>query len=239
MLRLRKGRARNGVIASAVFIGALHPPSASAETIQSALVKAYQNNPQLNAQRAAVRAIDETVPQALSGYRPRLAVTGTLGEQFSSAITRSPGPTPPGSTQPTPVYSSASGTVTPWSVGAAATQTLYNGFQTANRTRAAESQVSSGREGLRVLEQTILLNGATAYMDVLRDAANLEDRKSTRLNSSHRCISYAVFCLKKKKIIIHIRLIHTQKTHYHKQLYNAIVIFIISVNQDLDIIHFK
>src|SRR5437764_10652676 len=26
----------------------------------------------------------------------------------------------------------------------------------------------------------------------------LEDRKSTRLNSSHRCISYAVFCLKKK-----------------------------------------
>src|SRR5437762_7698397 len=29
--------------------------------------------------------------------------------------------------------------------------------------------------------------------------AVLEDRKSTRLNSSHRCISYAVFCLKKKK----------------------------------------
>src|SRR5437764_11458032 len=30
-------------------------------------------------------------------------------------------------------------------------------------------------------------------------SADLEDRKSTRLNSSHRCISYAVFCLKKKK----------------------------------------
>src|SRR5437762_4720808 len=27
-----------------------------------------------------------------------------------------------------------------------------------------------------------------------------EDRKSTRLNSSHRCISYAVFCLKKKNV---------------------------------------
>ena len=27
------------------------------------------------------------------------------------------------------------------------------------------------------------------------------DRKSTRLNSSHRCISYAVFCLKKKKVM--------------------------------------
>src|SRR5437764_5844734 len=29
--------------------------------------------------------------------------------------------------------------------------------------------------------------------------AQAADRKSTRLNSSHRCISYAVFCLKKKK----------------------------------------
>src|SRR5207248_5687041 len=32
-------------------------------------------------------------------------------------------------------------------------------------------------------------------------AARIEDRKSTRLNSSHRTISYAVFCLKKKKPI--------------------------------------
>src|SRR5437763_11238710 len=31
--------------------------------------------------------------------------------------------------------------------------------------------------------------------------APLRDRKSTRLNSSHRCISYAVFCLKKKSTI--------------------------------------
>src|SRR5437762_10775838 len=33
---------------------------------------------------------------------------------------------------------------------------------------------------------------------VTHDRYFLEDRKSTRLNSSHRCISYAVFCLKKK-----------------------------------------
>src|SRR5437763_13241241 len=33
-----------------------------------------------------------------------------------------------------------------------------------------------------------------------RRRGRLPDRKSTRLNSSHRCISYAVFCLKKKKI---------------------------------------
>src|SRR5437762_14338428 len=35
--------------------------------------------------------------------------------------------------------------------------------------------------------------------DRIRFQITVKDRKSTRLNSSHRCISYAVFCLKKKK----------------------------------------
>src|SRR5437879_6943954 len=35
--------------------------------------------------------------------------------------------------------------------------------------------------------------------DFWRERLGVRDRKSTRLNSSHRCISYAVFCLKKKK----------------------------------------
>src|SRR5689334_11018859 len=47
-----------------------------ADTLEVALTQAYQNNPSLNAQRAALRATDEGVPIALSGYRPR--VTGTL-----------------------------------------------------------------------------------------------------------------------------------------------------------------
>jgi outer membrane protein len=55
-----------------------------------------------------------------------------------------------------------------------ATQTLYNGNQTANRTRQAEGQVSAGRETLRLTEQTILLNAATAYMNLLRDSAILD-----------------------------------------------------------------
>ena len=70
------------------------------------------------------------------------------------------------------------GTNAPRSIGATVTQTLFNGQQTANRTRAAESQVSSAREGLRVLEQTVLLSGATIYMDYLRDAAIVEVQRS-------------------------------------------------------------
>ena len=59
-------------------------------------------------------------------------------------------------------------------VGATATQTLYNGFQTANRTRQAESQVMGARETLRVTEQQVLLDAATSYMNLLRDQAILE-----------------------------------------------------------------
>ena len=62
-----------GVAAFATF-GMLN--SVSAQTLESALVLSYQNNPSLNAQRAALRAIDENVPIALSGYRPK--ITGTL-----------------------------------------------------------------------------------------------------------------------------------------------------------------
>jgi outer membrane protein len=39
-------------------------PPALADTIEAALIRAYQNNPQLNAQRAQVRSTDENVPQA-------------------------------------------------------------------------------------------------------------------------------------------------------------------------------
>src|SRR2546421_5755622 len=44
----------------------------------------------------------------------------------------------------------------------------------------------------------VLIGGTIAFHHYLRDDW-LEDRKSTRLNSSHDQISYAVFCLKKKK----------------------------------------
>src|SRR6202012_3341931 len=58
------------------------------------------------------------------------------------------------------------------------THTRYNGNQTANRTRSAEGQVFGAREGLRLLEQSVLLAAATVYMDYLRDAAVLEVQRS-------------------------------------------------------------
>ncbi len=156
-----------GVAVAAVLLGLTGAPPVLAETIQGALVRAYQDNPQLNAQRAQVRATDENVPQALSGYRPRIAVTASGGYQYSDVSTG----LGVGTTQ-------VHGTQVPRAVGITATQTLYNGQQTANRTRAAESQVSAAREGLRVLEQTVLLSASTVYMDYLRDSAIVEVQRS-------------------------------------------------------------
>ena len=148
---------------------------ARGETLESALMRTYQNNPTLNSQRAAVRATDEGVPQALSGYRPKISITASGGEQSLSSNSQVvSGTTPPGSPA---TYFSQSGYNATYGAGIAATQTIFNGFQTANRSRQAESQVSAAREALRTAEQTVLLNAVTAYMNLLRDHAILELQK--------------------------------------------------------------
>ena len=161
-------------IVAAVFACAGNPLEVSAETLESALVHAYQNNPQLSAQRALVRATDESVPQALSGYRPRVTATANIAAQTNTIVTRSQ-PTNP----PTPTVDTfQSGGSTPRGFGATLTQNLFNGFQTANRTRQAESQVRAARETLRTTEQTVLLSAVTAYMNLLRDTAILDLQRS-------------------------------------------------------------
>jgi len=161
-----------GAAAALLLMACVGSAPALADTIEAALVRAYQNNPQLNAQRAQVRATDENVPQALSGYRPRVSVTGSAGYQYTDTNTTA------GGSPNVLVHTEIHGTNAPRSVGATISQTLFNGQQTANRTRAAESQVSGSREALRVLEQSVLLSAATVYMDYLRDSAIVEVQHS-------------------------------------------------------------
>src|SRR6266404_5530385 len=154
-----------GAAAAVLLMAHVGLTPALADTIEAALVRAYQNNPQLNSQRAQVRSIDENVPQALSGYRPRVAVTASAGYQYTDTNTTAGG-------SPTAIVrTEIHGANAPRSAGLTVSQTLFNGQQTANRTRAAESQVSGSREALRVLEQSVLLSAATIYMDYLRDSA--------------------------------------------------------------------
>src|SRR3954447_14356881 len=75
-----------GAAAAVLLLACAGPVPALADTIEAALVRAYQGNPQLNAQRALVRSTDETVPQALSGYRPKVNVTASAGYQYTDTL---------------------------------------------------------------------------------------------------------------------------------------------------------
>src|SRR5580693_9907292 len=127
-----------GAAAAVLLMAFAGPAPALADTIEAALVRAYQSNPQLNAQRAQVRSIDENVPQALAGYRPQVAVTASVGYQYTDTFGISPF-----------AGGEIHGTDPPRSAGATVTETLFNGNRTGNKTRAAESQVSGAREALR------------------------------------------------------------------------------------------
>src|ERR1700760_1728462 len=174
--RMAGVKAFSGAAAAVLLMAYAGPTPVLADSIEGALVRAYQNNPQLNAQRAQARVTDENVPQALSGYRPKVALTGSLGYQYTDTNSTL------GGSPNTIVRTEIHGTDPPRSVGLTVSQTLYNGNQTANKTRAAESQVSGAREALRVLEESVLLSAATIYMDYLRDAAIVEvQRSNTRV----------------------------------------------------------
>src|SRR3984893_12747757 len=129
-------------------------PSA-AETLADALVRTYQTNPQLNAERARQRGTDENVPQALAGYRPQLVAS------LSSRLQAVRNILPDNTVQ--------SATLKPWTIGLTVTQILFNGFKTANNVRVAEFQVKSGREALRNIEQGVLLDAVKTIVQVLRE----------------------------------------------------------------------
>ena len=114
---------------------------ARADTLPGALAQAYACNPVLNAQRAALRATDEGVGIALSGYRP--TIKGSIQDGWVDQVQTTK--VPSGSPLIPPVYTTNWFNYGTQQYTIAATQTLYNGFQTANRTRQAESQVSAGR----------------------------------------------------------------------------------------------
>ena len=140
------------------------PSAARAEALPEALAKAYQTNPQLNAERARQRATDENVPQALAGYRPQIVASLSAGLQSVRNLL--------------PDNTIQTANLKPWIIGVTVTQTLFNGFRTANNVRAAELQVQSGREALRNVGQGVLLDAVTAYTNVLANQSLVEAQRS-------------------------------------------------------------
>jgi len=142
---------------SSVIFGVLSAP-ACAESLQEALSRAYLFNPTLKAARAQLRATDENVARAKSGFRP--TVNGEVTRTLQNINTS---PNIPGS----------EGNFTSNNYSVTLVQPIFRGFRTINAVQGAQAGVEAGREDLRGAEQTVLLNAVTAYVNVVRDQAVL------------------------------------------------------------------
>lgn len=134
--------------------------SARSADIYEAMGAAYGNNPTLEAQRAYLRAVDENVAIAKSGYRPKLALQGNYSD---SHIHNDIAEVNDGYDQ---------------SVAAVVSQPIFNGFSTHNSVKAADKTVKAEQNTLYNVEQQILLEASTAYLNVLRDEAIVELQKN-------------------------------------------------------------
>ncbi|MEE8294642.1 MAG: TolC family outer membrane protein [Sphingomonadales bacterium] len=147
-----------GISAVALSIAFLASP-VSAETLQEALSMAYVNNPDLRAQRAALRATDEQVSQANLAVMPSL--NGFVSyDRSNRLIIESP------LNPPQKLFNRF--------LQLRIDQPLFAGFTRIFNRKQAKSLVMAGRAQLLNTEQTVFLQAATGYMDVLRDGAIYE-----------------------------------------------------------------
>ncbi len=130
------------------------PALAETETLQQALATAYQNNPQLAAARAKLRATDEQVSRALSGWRPDLSATAEDGKSRQRVSGNGVAP--------------VDQSLSPANVGVNLTQPVFSGFKTTSGVESAEASVRAERAALQDTEQKLLLDAGKAYLDVVQ-----------------------------------------------------------------------
>lgn len=149
------------------------PAPAKAETLEQALADAYIMNPVLNAERARLRAIDEQVAIAKSGLRPFVsggAETNYVNQNSNVNGASQLGFGGGGLT--------SDGVNHPRGYAFQLSQPLFEGFQNLNSVRQAKSEVQAQRENLRGVEQNVLLDATTAYVNVVRDQAVVRLREN-------------------------------------------------------------
>jgi outer membrane protein len=150
-------RFRAALLSSFVFLG--FGISASAESLNDALSAAYQSNPTLRAERANLRATDELVPQALSGWRPTITGQATADHIWTNSSL------------------GGASELNQADINISLSQPLFRGFKTVEGTKAAEARVKAGRQQLLATEQSVLFGGVQAYANVVRDRQILALRR--------------------------------------------------------------
>ncbi len=166
MFEFLNGGCGRGRTASIVFGVALYLTGglAGAQSLEETLVQTYLDNPSLAAERAALRATDEQVPQALSNWRPTVELSGNYGHRNVDSDFNS--------------GTSTDVTTRPQSLGLSVTQPVFRGFRTVAETKRARNRVAAARASLLSTEQSVLLNAITAHADVVRSSAIVRLRES-------------------------------------------------------------
>ncbi|WP_395675832.1 TolC family outer membrane protein [Inquilinus sp.] len=158
------------VLSAALMLGAA---PASAQSMTEALASAYATNPDLAADIAQLKATNEGIAQALSGYRPEVTATASIGSTFSNTQTD-------GVSGGTATGGSSGGRdsrwheVNPATLGITVTQNIYNGGRTQASVNRAENTIMATRAVVQTTEQTVLLDAATAYADVVQAQSALD-----------------------------------------------------------------
>ncbi|HVC53766.1 MAG TPA: TolC family outer membrane protein [Stellaceae bacterium] len=163
-------------LALAGAVALLGGGAASAQTLTEALAYAYNNNPQLLAQRAQLRAVDEGVPQALSGWRPTVNFTGQAGfARGATAVSGGP---------------SKFSSFVERQLDLQITQQVYNGGRTEAETRGAINSVQAARAQTMAVETAVFQAVTQAFLDVVRDQTLVEVNRNneqvlkTQLNAT-------------------------------------------------------
>jgi outer membrane protein len=149
---------RTGLIAS-LMLGCAGS-FAAAESLSDAFISAYRGNPTLRAERATLRATDEQVPQALAGWRPTISAQASASEVWNNNSVQGHSHNDPKS------------------ISINLSQPIFRGFKTVEGTKVAEANVKAGRAKLLSVEQTVLYNAVSAYLNVIRDRQILALRQT-------------------------------------------------------------
>ena len=128
-----------------------------AETLSEALATAYTTNPSLLAQQSQLRAVDETVFQALSNWRPNVTLSGDIEREYTRLNTRT---------------ANRDQVRTPRNSTLVVTQPLFRGFRTINGLSGG-SQCAGAACDPAGFEQNLLLQAATASWPLSGDEAVL------------------------------------------------------------------
>jgi len=151
-----------GAALAILSLAAMRPAAAETMRLADALAVAYTANPQLEEARARLRATDESVAEALAGWRPSVNAGATYGYEHNSQGGLF------GHTLDT----------RPEVDRVTVAQPVFSGGQAYAEVRRAKALVRAARATLVDTEQRVLLAAVTAYMDVVRDVLALHVHES-------------------------------------------------------------